>query len=108
MKSPAVVGRIELGVKRLRPQRETAARFVLRRSSEAQQLLGCQFEFVRAAEPDKPLSAASFRALRGGFEVEMLEPIAELKLLRESAEVGTLVRLFYKLPRSDVIFLKET
>jgi hypothetical protein len=79
-------------------------RFILRRTTQARQLLGGQFEFLRASAPDQPLVAVSFKSFRGGLEVEMLEPIAELKPIRQTSQVGGLVRLFYKLPKSDVVF----
>ena len=84
-------------------KKDSSPRFIFRRLPLEKQTIGGQFEFVRAIEDDKPLAAAGFTLVRGGYEIEMLEPVSELKLLRTDAPLGGLVRWFYKIRSADVL-----
>jgi hypothetical protein len=83
--------------------RKKPAKFILRILPHDPTQPGKMFELVRATAVDAPLSAIGFRTIAGGYEVEMLEPLPELKLIRTNAPMGAMCSMFYMLPTAGVL-----
>jgi hypothetical protein len=88
--------------------RKKPAKFILRILGHDPTQPGKMFELVRETAMDAPLSAIGVRAIAGGYEVEMLEPLPDLKLLRTIAPMGGICSMFYMLPTASVSIAELT